>query len=237
MSEFVFLFRSTEAEQREAMGTPERAQREHAALAGLDTRAGSEGAPEEPGTAARARRGRSSAASKRVITDGPYVEAKDLVLGFIVVEARDLARGGGALDRLPDPRGRRIGGGAPGRELACQARSLELRRASLPARVGAHGRRAHANLRRAQPGAGRRRRAGRLLPGAGGVEGARRSGEPGRVADDDGEEPRARRHPARADGAHVRAGARPAAREPSGRSRRSSTRRSPRQRSATSSCG
>jgi hypothetical protein len=29
---------------------------------------------------------------KKVVTDGPYVEAKELVLGFIVVEARDLAQ-------------------------------------------------------------------------------------------------------------------------------------------------
>ena len=28
----------------------------------------------------------------KVVTDGPYVEAKDLVLGFIIVEARDLAQ-------------------------------------------------------------------------------------------------------------------------------------------------
>ena len=27
----------------------------------------------------------------QTVTDGPYVEAKDLVAGFIVVEARDLA--------------------------------------------------------------------------------------------------------------------------------------------------
>jgi hypothetical protein len=30
--------------------------------------------------------------SGTTVTDGPYVEAKDLVLGFIVVEARDLAQ-------------------------------------------------------------------------------------------------------------------------------------------------
>ena len=26
------------------------------------------------------------------MTDGPYIEAKDLVLGFIIVQARDLAQ-------------------------------------------------------------------------------------------------------------------------------------------------
>jgi hypothetical protein len=28
---------------------------------------------------------------KKVVTDGPYAESKDLVLGFMIVEARDLA--------------------------------------------------------------------------------------------------------------------------------------------------
>jgi hypothetical protein len=55
---------------------------------GLDGRAGSEGAPEEPRAAARAR-GRGK---KKEVTDGPYVEVKDLVAGFMVIEARDLAQ-------------------------------------------------------------------------------------------------------------------------------------------------
>ena len=62
----------------------------------------------------------------------------------------------------------------------------------------AHGRSAHADLRSAQPGARRRRRPGRLLPGAGGVEGSRGAGEPLGVAHGDGEAPRARHLAARA---------------------------------------
>ena len=58
MSEFVFLFRATEAGRREALGTPERAQR-------------------------------SLQAWLAWIRD---LEAKDLLLGFIVIEARDLAQ-------------------------------------------------------------------------------------------------------------------------------------------------
>ena len=42
------------------------------------------GEPLEP--AGKVVRGR-----KKVVTDGPYAETKDLVLGFIVIEARDLA--------------------------------------------------------------------------------------------------------------------------------------------------
>ena len=49
----------------------------------------------------------------RAVTDGPYIEAKDLVLGFIVVEARDLdeatdlahgcpiVQGGGSIEIRP----------------------------------------------------------------------------------------------------------------------------------------
>ena len=90
MSEFVLLFRATEAEQREAMGTPERPQqslqtwlawiRDLEAKGHLKER----GQPlEMTGTVVRGK--------KKVVTDGPYAEAKDLLLGFIVIEARDLA--------------------------------------------------------------------------------------------------------------------------------------------------
>ena len=91
MSEFVFLFRATEAEQREAMGTPERAQlslqmwlawiRDLEAKGHLKNR----GQPLEP-------TGKVVRGKKRMITDGPYAEAKDLLLGFIVIEARDMAQ-------------------------------------------------------------------------------------------------------------------------------------------------
>jgi hypothetical protein len=90
MSQFVFLFRSTPEGQQEALGTPERAQRslqawlawihELEAAGHLKER----GQPlDRTGTVVRGR--------ERTVTDGPYVEAKDMVLGFIVVEARDMA--------------------------------------------------------------------------------------------------------------------------------------------------
>ncbi len=98
MSEFVFLFRATSAAHHEAMGTPERAQRSlekwlewiHALEA--QGRLKSPGLPLERG-------GRVVTGKKRLVTDGPFAEAKDIVLGFIVVDARDadhaveLARG------------------------------------------------------------------------------------------------------------------------------------------------
>src|SRR5262249_12788537 len=63
---------------------------EPAGVARVDARPGGEGTLEEPGpalsTSGNVVRGRN-----KLVTDGPYVEAKDLVLGFIVVAARDLA--------------------------------------------------------------------------------------------------------------------------------------------------
>jgi len=90
MSEFVYLFRSSAADQREAMGTPERAQ--HSLQIWLrwirELEAGGHlknpGQPLDPSGSVV--RGKS-----KVVTDGPYLEVKDMVLGFIIVEARDLA--------------------------------------------------------------------------------------------------------------------------------------------------
>ena len=89
MSEFVFLFRATEAGQREAMGTPERAQKSLQAwlawIRDLEAKGHlkSRGQPLE--LTGKVVRGRN-----KLVTDGPYAEAKDLLLGFIVIEARDL---------------------------------------------------------------------------------------------------------------------------------------------------
>lgn len=88
MAEFVYLFRTNDDARREAVGTPERAQRAMQVwLTWIrELEAGghlaSPGQPLAPtGKVVRA---------KEVI-DGPHVEAKDLVLGFIVVRANDLA--------------------------------------------------------------------------------------------------------------------------------------------------
>lgn len=112
MSAFVYLFRSTDEEAREAMGTPEQAQRSMEAflawMRGLEAR----GHLKDPGQPLE-RSGRVVRGKKKMVTDGPYAEAKELVLGFIVVEARDLAQavdlakgcpiveGGGSLEIRP----------------------------------------------------------------------------------------------------------------------------------------
>lgn len=91
MSEFVFLFRASDAEQREAMGTPEQAQKSMQAWLAWIRQLEANGHLKNPGQPLDAG-GKVVRGKKRVVTDGPYVEAKDMILGFIIVEARDLAQ-------------------------------------------------------------------------------------------------------------------------------------------------
>ena len=111
MSEFVFLFRATEAQQREAMGTPDHAEQSLKAWRAWIQELEAHGHLKNPGQPLD-RTGKVVRGRKRVVTDGPYVEA-DLVLGFIVIEARDLEQavklaggcpmveGGGAVEIRP----------------------------------------------------------------------------------------------------------------------------------------
>ena len=114
MSEFVYLFRASDAGRRAAMGTPEQAQRSletwRAWIQELEANGHLKdpGQPLDPGGAVV--RGPAAAVT---VTDGPYVEAKDMVLGFIVVEARDIdeavelahgcpiVQGGGSIEVRP----------------------------------------------------------------------------------------------------------------------------------------
>ena len=98
MSEFVLLFRTNEEDRRQAMGTPERAQRAIQAwlawLNDLDARGlvKSYGKPLEPG---------GKVVRRGSVTDGPFAETKDIVLGFIVVEAKDIAEATGIAQGCP----------------------------------------------------------------------------------------------------------------------------------------
>jgi len=91
MSEFVCLFRIGAAERRQAMGTPERAQQSMQAWLAWMRELEAKGHLKDRGQpledAGKVVRGR-----QKLVTDGPYVEVKDLVAGFIVIEARDLAQ-------------------------------------------------------------------------------------------------------------------------------------------------
>ena len=90
MSEYVFLFRANLADQQEHMGTPERAQASMGAFLDWLRELEGKGHLKNPGqpldTTGKVVRG-----AQKVVTDGPYAESKDLVLGFMIVEARDLA--------------------------------------------------------------------------------------------------------------------------------------------------
>ena len=100
MSDYVFLFRATEDEQRQAMGTPERAQQSMQAMLAWFRDLEAKGHLKNPGqpleTSGRVVRGKPA-----VVTDGPYVEAKDLVLGFAIIEARDIAQAVELASRCP----------------------------------------------------------------------------------------------------------------------------------------
>jgi hypothetical protein len=90
MSEYVFLFRSNEDDAQRAMGTPERAQQSMQAWMKWIRDLEAKGHLKNPGQPLQ-RKGSVVRGKQRVVTDGPYVEAKDMVLGFMIVEARDLA--------------------------------------------------------------------------------------------------------------------------------------------------
>ena len=91
MSEFVYLFRSSEADQREAMGTAERAQKSMQVWLAWLRELEAKGHLKDPGQPL-SMQGKVVRGPVPIISDGPYTEAKDLVLGFLVVEARDLAQ-------------------------------------------------------------------------------------------------------------------------------------------------
>ncbi|HXE60332.1 MAG TPA: YciI family protein [Gemmatimonadaceae bacterium] len=91
MSDFIYLFRTTPEARRAAMGTPEQAQqsmqrwlawmRDIEAKGHLKNR----GQPLEDG-------GKTVRGPKKLVTDGPFPEVKDLVAGFMIVQAADIAQ-------------------------------------------------------------------------------------------------------------------------------------------------
>jgi hypothetical protein len=107
MSEFVYLFRSTHEGQQEAMGTPERAQRSLETWMAWIRELEAGGYLKHRGQPLE-RTGAVVRGAATPVTDGPDVAAKDMVLGFIVVEARDLAEAVRLAARCPIA----VGGGS-----------------------------------------------------------------------------------------------------------------------------
>jgi hypothetical protein len=90
MADFIFLYRNSEADAREYMGTPQAAQESMklwmAWLQELERKGHvqSRGEPLE-------RTGKVLKGPKNQVIDGPFVEAKDIVSGFSVIRAKDEA--------------------------------------------------------------------------------------------------------------------------------------------------
>jgi hypothetical protein len=88
MADFIFVYRNYDADARQFMGTPEAAQESMklwmAWLGGLEAKGHlkSRGEPLE-------RTGKVVRSAK--VTDGPFVEAKDIVSGFSIITAKDEA--------------------------------------------------------------------------------------------------------------------------------------------------
>lgn len=89
MSQFLYLYRMNDEARQQAMGSPERAQqsmqRWMSWMQDLERRGHlkDRGQPLE-------RTGKVVRGQQKTVTDGPFTEAKDLVGGFTLVEARDI---------------------------------------------------------------------------------------------------------------------------------------------------
>jgi hypothetical protein len=84
MSEFTYLFRG-----RETAASPEQMQRTMEKWVAWFKELGSSGHIKNPGHPLE-HTGKVVTGKQKIVTDGPYAEAKDVVGGFIVVEATDL---------------------------------------------------------------------------------------------------------------------------------------------------
>lgn len=85
MSEFTFLFRG-----RDTTSSPEQMQKTMEQWVAWFKDLGAKGHLKEPGHPLE-HSGKVVKGSQKTIIDGPFAEAKDVVGGFTVVEARDLA--------------------------------------------------------------------------------------------------------------------------------------------------
>jgi hypothetical protein len=91
MSEFVYLFRSTDAASRAAMGSPEQMQKSMQKWMSWMQELQKKGHIKDPGHPLE-RGGKLVTGKQKTVTDGPYAEAKDIVGGYTLIEARDLGQ-------------------------------------------------------------------------------------------------------------------------------------------------
>ena len=89
MSQFLYLYRMADGARQEAMGTPERAQQSMQRWMAWMRDLEANGHLKDRGQPLE-RTGKVVRGQQKTVTDGPYTEAKDLVGGFTLVEARDI---------------------------------------------------------------------------------------------------------------------------------------------------
>jgi hypothetical protein len=92
MSEFVLLYRSSNEAHREAMGSPERAKQTMARWNAWFENMKEKGQLKNLGLPLDRSSGKVLGAQKKTVTDGPYVESKEVLGGFSIIEAPDLDR-------------------------------------------------------------------------------------------------------------------------------------------------
>lgn len=90
MTEFLFLYRNTEADAREYMGTPETAQSTMKLWMSWMSELEAKGQLKSRGEPLE-RTGKVMTGPKKQVTDGPFAEMKDIVSGFSIVIAKDEA--------------------------------------------------------------------------------------------------------------------------------------------------
>lgn len=90
MSEFVLLYRSTNEAYKEATGSPEKAQQAMAKWQAWFKGMNEKGQLKNLGQPLDRSAGRVVVGKKKTVTDGPYVEAKEVVGGYSIIEAPDL---------------------------------------------------------------------------------------------------------------------------------------------------
>ena len=90
MSEFIYLYRSTNEASRAAMGSPEQMQKSMQTWMAWMKQLADKGHIKNPGHPLE-RSGKLVKGKQRTITDGPYAESKDIIGGYTLIEARDLA--------------------------------------------------------------------------------------------------------------------------------------------------
>src|SRR5713226_2751880 len=100
MSEFVFLFRSTDAASRAAMGSPEQMQKSMQTWMTWMKQLTDKGHIKDRGHPLE-RTGKLVTGKQRTITDGPYAEAKDIVQAVELSLGCPIFEGGGVVEVRP----------------------------------------------------------------------------------------------------------------------------------------